>query len=181
MPAAVVAARGAWWGKAREVPLVRESEKEALARTLWAETSGLERHPDEELAAIAWVARNRAAQDGATIEKVLGPPGSSKQGVWNNSTRFRERWEAARGKPGWDRCYEVAERVLLSPSARDPIAGRNMFFHFGGLPSPDGGRCTSPRRFLMVRGGAQRCAPLWARNSPLQIGKATFTYSKSYG
>ena len=54
----------------------------------------MSKHDDDELSAIAFVAVNRVDET-HTLADVLGPGGKSKWGVWNNSGKFRERWESA--------------------------------------------------------------------------------------
>ena len=145
---------------------------ELLARTLWAETSGLAKHSDRELAAICFVALNRA-EGGFSLEEVLRPPGRSDYGVWNNSRRFRQRWEEAPTYRAYARCLEIAERVL-SGEVPNQIGRRALFYHPGGLPRCDEGEELGPKRVCIRTSRGWRGVPVWGLESPIQIGEAVF-------
>jgi len=142
-----------------------------LASTLWAETSGRQKHGDEELTGIAFVAINRA-QGEYSLADVLRPPGRSRYGVWNGSGAFSTRWHSANSRRGYERCVEIAE-AALSGAAQNPIGNRALFFHPTGLPRPEGGECGARRVKLQTKAGV-RCAPLWSTQNPLPIGEAIF-------
>ena len=142
-----------------------------LASTLWAETSGRGKHSDRELTGIAFVAINRATGP-YSLRDVLRPPGRSAYGVWNGSTTFRERWEGAHGRTGYERCVSIATQAL-DGSVPNPIGNRALFFHPTGLPRPRDGECGSRRIELETKVGP-RCAPVWSTRNPLTIGEAVF-------
>ena len=154
-------------------PRDTETNRTLIARTLIAETSGLDKYPDAELHGIAYVAINRANESQTTLEEVLRPPGASKYGVWNGSERYAERWESAHTFPKFRRAYAAATRVLQG-EVPDPTDGRVLFVHLTGLPAADGGRCTGGRVAIEDSRGRLRCAPAWATNDPKTIGAATF-------
>jgi len=162
-------------GRAQGAPqeLNTAEGRQAMARTLIAETSGLEKYPDSELEAIGFVGVNRAVDSGRSIVEVMGPDARSNQGVWNNSQAFRSRWNDAPTFPKWPRAERIARRVLSGEIA-DPIDGRTLFAHISGLPRPVNGSC-GPRRYLSKDSrGRDRCAPNWLKNDPVTIGAATF-------
>ena len=143
-----------------------------LARTLWAETSGLPKHSDRELAAICFVALNRA-EGGFSLEEVLQPPGRSDYGVWNGSSRFRKRWEEAPTYRAYARCLEVAERVLAG-EVPNQIGNRALFYHPGGLPQCSEGADLGPKRVCTRTSKGWRGVPVWGLRNPIQIGEAVF-------
>ena len=159
-------------GQPRGEPVsASRADRQALIRTLLAETSGSKAHSDTELAGIANVGINRAAKGGRTLAAALTPPGKP---LWNSSTVFKDRWNAAHQYPAYGRVEGVVDRVL-SRELPNPIGGRDGFFHPRGLPRPSNGECAPNRYLWQDDRGNPRCFPLWGRNNPLTIGRAVFT------
>ncbi len=158
------------WARRRAASAGHDAQM--LARTLWAETSGLPKHSDRELAAICYVAINRA-DGGFSLEEVLQPPGRSDYGVWNASGRFRQRWEEAPTYRAYTRCLEVAERVLAG-EVPNQIGNRALFYHPGGLPRCAEGEDLGPKRVCTRTSKGWRGVPVWDLQNPIQIGEAVF-------
>ena len=168
---ALVAAVLGW---RRYVSRVRpvSGDAELLARTLYAETSGRRKHPDEELAGICYVALNRA-RGGYTLAEVLTPPGRSDYGVWNGSPKFRNRWYSADTKANYGRCLEVAKAVLAG-EIPNPIGGRALFYHPGGLDPCTPGDDVGERWVCVSTHAGDRRVPRWGLRNPVRVGDAVF-------
>ena len=155
---------------ARPRPVTEEAE--LLARTMYAETSGRQKHPDQELAAIGYVGLNRA-RDGYTLAEVLTPPGRSDYGVWNASRKYRDRWYTADSKAGYQRCIEVAEAILAG-TMPNPIGGRALFYHPAGLKRCTPGDDVGERWVCVSTHAGNRRVPRWGLRNPIRVGDAVF-------
>ena len=154
----------------------------AVARMLIAETGA--RGDGAELEGIAQVAHNRAARDGTSPSIVVGPPGSSTRGVWNNSDQFAADFAGAHRRGlAWVRAQEISRRVA-DGIAPNRIGTRLHFVHAQNFRRCAGtGECDSGRESQRGRkpwqcvqtGAGKRCVPSWAAVDPVNVGRATFS------
>ena len=126
-----------------------ETDKDIMARLLWAETSmiGTER----EWAGILNIVLNRAVGK-YSIKDVAVPPGRSAQGVWNGGKAFRERFYSAHQHKSFAKAQRTVNGIV-DGSIPNPIGSRKLFVHPKGLkrcsedtPISDRRRCVGGRQ-----------------------------------
>lgn len=162
------------------IPPTAAGDVDALTRTLLVETSfARNRHPDEEFAAICFLAINRAKDKGISLREAMIPPGKP---TWNNSSEFQERWFNAHVtfRRQYAAARDFVERLLRN-EIPNPIGPRKQLVHPGQLKNCNASNpCTNPR-FMCVDG---KCLPIWsvskskggaAPNEPIRIGKGIFS------
>ncbi len=135
-----------------------ELDLNAVTRTLLAETSF--NRPETEQVGIVQVMVNRSRQNGVSLSEVAVPPGIPN---WNNSDRFRERWEESVDYPQFDRARDFVKTVL-DGGYQNPIGDRVQFLHPRGMPKCDGKSCPRGRECVDTVAGP-RCLPLWSVGS----------------
>ena len=161
---------------------IPDEDTESAARMLIAETGA--RGSAAELESIVQVAVNRADKDGVSVADVVGPPGRSSRGVWNNSEQFKADFENAHNRGlSWVRALEIAQRVTAG-TTQNRIGTRLHFIHAANFPPCTGpGQCDSGRESQRGRERWQcietpsgwRCVPSWAAVDPVSVGRATFS------
>lgn len=135
-----------------------EIDLNAATRTLLAETSF--NRPEQEMVGVVQVMVNRARQNGISLSEVAVPPGIPN---WNNSEKFRERWEESIEYPQYNRARDFVKAVL-DGGYQNPIGERVQFLHPRGMPKCDGESCPTGRECIDTVAG-RRCLPEWSVGS----------------
>lgn len=166
--------RGWFLPRTGGVPYTDE-ELDGMTRLLLAETSFL--RPENESVAIVQTAVNRSKKSGSILSAVT-PPGSPMN--WNNSDKFRDKWNESKSYPQWDRTRVFVKKVL-DGGYPNRIGDRTMFLHPRGMKRPNtkNKNCKGLRRskFKTSTTSGPRCLPKWSTGSSVVvIDGARFSY-----
>ena len=141
---------------------------DAVTRLILAETSF--NRPHQETAMIIQVCVNRAKKSGLSLAQVCTPPGRPN---WNNSKKFRQRWNESSGWPQFSRTQAFTAKVL-DGGFENKIGGRVQFLHPRGMPKCVDGKCP-PGRVCSNTVAGKRCLPRWSTVSVKSIDGARFS------
>jgi hypothetical protein len=152
----------------------RSRDLDALANMLITETSF--RKSRQEMAAIVFIAINRAKRQGKPLWFVV-QPGEGPKPVWNKGPVYRQRFENARNNNLWGSARAFAASVLNGTSGFRNT-GATSFVHPGhpnfNMPCKDNKQVQMGWwKPAWVSGYGTRCIPTWAAKGNV-IGSGLF-------